>query len=181
LIFNGVVGLKISIETNFALSKKGSHPMQMKVGAVGLGVGIPKTILGVGFFNVGKIFLREYEKSNKEFVYNIGDLFSLGQKSGTFLAGGIETDWFELDPVKENWAFNTVWLIGKKLEIKMGGLQVLRGQADIEVVFFDKYNRPNELAKRCCLQSKGSSFSEIKIRGVAQRGHVDSKGRKITY
>jgi len=155
--------------------------MQMKVGTVGFGVGIPKTSMGVGLFNIGKVFLREYENSKKESVYNIGDLFSLGQKSGTFIAGGIETDWFELDPVTEKWAFNTVWLIGKKVEIKMEGLQVLRGQADIEVVFFDKYNRPNELAKRCCLNSKGTSFSEIKIRGVAHRGYVDSQGRKITY
>jgi hypothetical protein len=92
LIFNGVVGLNINIERNSILSKKGIHPMQMKVGAVGFGVGIPKTSLGVGLFNIGKIFLREYGKSNKESVYNIGDLFSVGQKSGTFIAGGIETD-----------------------------------------------------------------------------------------
>lgn len=155
--------------------------MQMKVGTVGFGFGVPKTSLGVGLFNFGKIFLREYENCKKETVYNIGDFFSLGQKSGTFIAGGIETDWFELDPVNENWAYNTIWLIGKKVEIKMEGLQVVRGQADIEVVFFDKYNRPNNLVKRCCLKSNGTSFSEIKIRGVTQRGYVDSKGRKITY
>lgn len=155
--------------------------MQMKVGTVGFGVGIPKTSIGVGLFNIGKIFFRESANSVKETVYNIGDLISLGQKSGTFIAGGVETDWFELDPIKDNWAYNTIWLIGKKVEIKMTGLQVLRGQTDIEVVFFDKYNRPNELAKRCCLKSMGTQFSEIKIRGVVQRAYVDSKGRKITY
>lgn len=153
----------------------------MKVGAVGFGIGIPKTSLGVGLFNIGKMFLREHKNSDKETVFDIGDFISIGQRSGTFIAGGIETDWFELDPLKDNWAFNTFWLLGKKVEIKLNGLQVLRGQADIEVVFFDKYNRPSELTKRCCLKSKGTQFSEIKIRGFVQKGYVDSKGRKITY
>lgn len=155
--------------------------MQMKVGSIGFGFGIPKTSLGVGLFNIGKIFLRHSASNNKETVFNIGDLISVGQKSGTFIAGGVETDWFELDPVKDNWAYNTIWLIGKKVEIKIKGMQVLKGQTDIEVVFFDKYNRPKELAKRCCLKSNGTQFTEIKVRGVVTKGHVDSKGRKITY
>ncbi|MGD9217162.1 MAG: hypothetical protein PVJ84_20290, partial [Desulfobacteraceae bacterium] len=100
---------------------------------------------------------------------------------GTLIAGGVETDWFELDPVKDNWAYNTIWLIGKIVEIKMEGMQVLRGQTDIEVVFYDKYNRPKELAKRCCLKSNGTQFSGIKVRGVVTKSCVDSKGRKIIY
>jgi hypothetical protein len=153
----------------------------MKVGAIGFGFGIPKTSLGVGLFNVGKFFLRHSSNNNKETVYNIGDLISVGQKSGTFIAGGVETDWFELDPIQDNWAYNTIWLIGKIVEIRMEGMQALRGKTDIEVVFFDKYNRPKELAKRCCLKSNGTQFTEIKVRGVVKRGYVDSKGRKITY
>jgi hypothetical protein len=60
-------------------------------------------------------------------------------------------------------------------------MQVISEQTDIEVVFYDKYNQPKELAKRCCLKSSGTQFAEIKIRGFIKKSYVDSKGRKIIY
>ena len=76
--------------------------------------------------------------------------------------------------------YNLNWLLGKKVEITITGLQVIRGQSDIEVIVIDKDNRPNELAKRCSLNSSGTQFSEIKVRGTIKRGNVDSKGRTIS-
>ena len=65
--------------------------MQMKIGLVGAGIGIPKTNLGVGFLNIGYLFLRNGKNDKNVKSLRIVDLVSVGQKSGTFLAAGVET------------------------------------------------------------------------------------------
>ncbi len=157
--------------------------MQMLVGAGGFGVGIPKTSLGVGLGSVGKMYFRELmDKGEEKASCVIGDLISIGQKSGTFIVGGVTTRWFDLDPVKDNWIHNLNWLMGKTAEIKISGLQaVTGGTADIEVIVMDKDNRPSELVKRVGIKTDGTQLTEIAVRGVIQKSDVDSKGRKIIY
>lgn len=55
--------------------------MQMLIGLAGLGIGIPKTSLGVGAA-IGKLYFRQDAKKDKEKVLVISDLLSVGQKSG---------------------------------------------------------------------------------------------------
>lgn len=153
--------------------------MQMPIGLAGLGIGIPKTRLGVGAA-IGKLYFRQDAKKDKEKVLVISDLLSVGQKSGAFLFGGVTTKWFELDPIKENWLYNSYWLLGKKAEIKISGIQLIRkGAADIEINAWGKDGHVHQLLNRKDLMTDGTQFAEIKVRGVIRRGEVDSKGGKI--
>ncbi len=107
----------------------------MKIGTVGFGIGIPRTNLGVSVLNIGKMFFRNGINDPKEKALLIHDLISVCGKSGTFLAAGIVTDWFELDPINDNWAYNTNWLIGKKVEVDISGPQIVRGKEIFQLSF----------------------------------------------
>lgn len=153
--------------------------MQMKIGLVGAGIGIPKTNLGVGFLNIGYLFLRNGKNDKNVKSLRIVDLVSVGQKSGTFLAAGVETKWFELDPQRDNWAHNSNWLIGKRIEAELSGFQLVKGETDITLKVYDEYNQPKELVNRCCTKASGIQFSSIKIRGIVQRGLLDSTNARF--
>lgn len=151
--------------------------MQMRVGVVGCGIGIPKTNLEVSALNIGMLYFRRYPKDPEETILTVRDLLTYGGKSGTFLVTGIETDWFELDPKKDNWAHNTIWMIGKKIEVEVHGSQFLRGTVDVSVKVFDKYNQSRELVAQCCLKAGGIQSSSMKIRGVVCRSSMDKRNR----
>lgn len=152
--------------------------MQLKITLIGGGVGIPKTNLGVGFVNIGYLFFRHGKGADVKSL-RIVDMISLGQKSGAFLGAVVETSWFELDPNEDNWAYNINWLIGKKIEVELSGFQILRGETDISLKFFDEYNKPKELVNRCCTKANGIQFSSIKIRAIVERGTLDSNNAKF--
>ena len=119
--------------------------MQMLIGLAGLGIGVPKTSLGLGAAT-GKLYFRDNPCSVKEKALTVSDLLSVGQKSGAFLLGGVTTTWFDLDPIKENTLYNFYWLLGKKAEIKISGIQLVRkGTADIEINAWDKNGQVYEL------------------------------------
>ena len=153
----------------------------MLIGLAGLGIGVPKTSIGVGAA-IGKLYFRENPQTVKEKALTISDLLSVGQKSGAFLMGGVTTKWFDLDPIKENALYNFYWLLGKKAEIKISGVQLVRkGSADIEINAWDKNGQVYNLLNRKDLQTDGTQFAELKVRGVIQPGEIDSKGRKIPH
>ncbi len=140
--------------------------MQMMIEIWGAGIGVPKTNLEIGAFNGARISFRRALGLPSMSRLSVRDLISLGSKSGTFLASLIITDWFELDPKEDNWAYNTNCLIGKTVEIEVSGLTLGRGEVDIAVRFFDKYNKSKELVTRCCVKSTGGQISPTKVRGV---------------
>lgn len=153
----------------------------MLIGLAGLGIGVPKTSIGVGAA-IGKLYFRENPQTVKEKALTISDFLSVGQKSGAFLMGGVTTKWFDLDPIKENALYNFYWLLGKKAEIKISGVQLVRkGSADIEINAWDKNGQVYNLLNRKDLQTDGTQFAELKVRGVIQPGEIDSKGRKIPH
>jgi hypothetical protein len=106
-------------------------------------------------------------------------MFSIGKKSTTFLFSGLETVWFDLDPTKESWACNAVSLIGKRMEISVEGLLVIRGEIDVAVTLFDQYGQPKTLVKQSFVKTVGGiQASGIKIRGVALKNKLRS-GRQL--
>jgi len=152
----------------------------MLIGLAGLGVGIPKTSLGVGAA-IGKLYFRENTHKDSEKVLVISDMLSFGQKSGAFLLGGVTTKWIELDPIKENSLYNIYGLLGKHAEIKISGVQlVTRGHADIEINAWGKDGQVQQLFNRKDVATDGTQFAEIKVRGVVRQGEIDSNGRKTT-
>lgn len=155
--------------------------MQMLIGLAGLGIGVPKTSLGVGAA-IGKLYFRDNPQAVKEKAFTISDLISVGQKSGALLMGGVTTKWFDIDPIKEKTLYNFSWLLGKKAEIKISGIQLVRkGSADIEINAWDQNGQVYNLLNRKDLQTDGTQFAELKVRGVIKPGDIDSKGRKISY
>lgn len=153
--------------------------MEMRIGAMGCGIGIPKTNLEISAANIGMLYFRRFKNDPEEVILTVRDMISLGGKSGTFLATGLETDWFMLDPKRDSWAHNTISLIGKRIEIEVSGAQFLRGTVDVSVKVFDRYNQANELVSQCCLKAGGIQFSTIKIRGVVSRSSMDPRSRKV--
>lgn len=155
--------------------------MQMMIGLAGIGIGVPKTSLRLGGA-IGKLYFRDEEKKEKEKAFTISDLLSVGQKSGAFLFGGVTTKWFDLDPLNENELYNFNWMIGKKAEIFVAGIQlVTKGTADIEINAWGKDGQVCQLLKRKDVQTDGTQFAELKVRGVIRLSEVDSKGRKILH
>ena len=98
--------------------------MQMKIGIVGIGIGIPKPALQVSALQMAKLYIKATKSARNIIVLDINDMFSIGTKSATFLFSGLETTWFDLDPTKESWACNPVSLIGKRMEISVEGLLI---------------------------------------------------------
>ncbi|MCP3931193.1 MAG: hypothetical protein GY705_19080 [Bacteroidetes bacterium] len=145
----------------------------MKIGIMGLGIGIPETKIEVGALNMAKLYFRQNLNDAKLTKLDVRDLISFGGKSGTFLFGALETEWFELDPTKDNWAHNTNSLIGNKIEIEVSGIVVQWGTVDIAVTFFDKYNQSKELVKQCCVEVAGGvQVSTMKVRGVVSMSKI---------
>jgi hypothetical protein len=83
--------------------------MQMKIGTVGFGVGIPRTNLQVSAANMVKIYLRHSPNDNNIVKLGVNDMLSVGGKSGAFLVSVFQTRWFELDPKKDDWARNPIF------------------------------------------------------------------------
>ena len=52
--------------------------MQMKIGAVGIGVGIPRTNLQVSAINMVKIYLRHGPNDNNIVRLGVNDMLSVG-------------------------------------------------------------------------------------------------------
>lgn len=152
--------------------------MEMKIGVMGCGIGLPRTNLEVSGANIGMLYFRRFKNDPETVILAIRDMISVGGKSGTFLVTGLETQWFVLDPKRDNWAHNTIALIGKKVEIEVSGCQLLRGKVDVSVKVFDKYNQAKELVAQCCLKAGGIQFSKMKIRGVVDRSSMDPRSRK---
>jgi hypothetical protein len=84
-----------------------------------------------------------------------------------------------MDSKKDNWAYNTNWLIGKKVEMELSGFQILKGETDILFKVFDKDNRAKELMNRCCMEARGIQFSSIVVRGVIDWGTIDYRNAKF--
>jgi hypothetical protein len=140
--------------------------MQMQIGTIGFGIGIPKTKVQLGAANIAKFYIRQglYDKNPARL--NVQDLFSIGGKSGTFIFTGIRTKWFELDPAKSHWAMNTNLLIGTKVQIFLSGIVGKWGKVDFTLKQLDMYNNPKTLVERCCIDVEGGfQFSDMKLQG----------------
>jgi hypothetical protein len=153
--------------------------MQMKIGVVGFGFGIPKTALQVSAVQMAKLYFKATKSDRNIIVLDVNDMFCIGKKSTTFLISGLETAWFDLDPTKESWACNAVSLIGKRMEISVEGLLLFRGKVDISVALFDQYGQSKTLVKQSFVKTAGGiQASGIKIRGVAAKNKLLS-GRQL--
>lgn len=147
--------------------------MQMKIGSVGFGVGIPRTNLQVSAINMVKLYLRHGLYDKNIVKLGVNDMVSVGGRSGAFLASVFETKWFELDPKNDAWARNPIFLIGKKMRIEVSGVVAQLGSVDIIVTLFDKYNQGKELVNQCCVEVRGGfQFSESKIMGVVEKSEI---------
>lgn len=147
----------------------------MRILMVVMGRSIPKTKIGIRMMNIGYLFFRNNHSDPNFKSLRITDLISFGKTSGTLLVGRIVTDWFDLDPQKDNWVYNINALIGRNIEVELKGLQILRGEKDIKITVYDKYNQPKELFNICCIKAKGIQLSDINLRGRIQLGTLDSR------
>ena len=147
--------------------------MQMKIGVVGLGVGIPRTNIQVSAFNIVKLYLRHGLYDTKIVKLDVHDLISAGGKSGAFIFSGFETKWFELDPERDRWTHNPLFLIGKKVQIEVSGVVAKWGHVDIVITLFDKYNQGEELLNQCCVGVVGGiQFSESRVMGTISKSEI---------
>jgi hypothetical protein len=147
--------------------------MQMKLGIVGCGVGIPKTNLGVGAVNIAKLYFRNNPNDKKPAKLNVQDLISIGGKSGAFLISAFETKWFELNPKKDGWARNANLLIGKKMQVEVYGVIAKWGSVDVVLSLFNNYNEGEELLNQCCVGVVGGiQFSNMKVQGIVMRSQI---------
>lgn len=147
--------------------------MQMKIGTIGLGAGIPRTNIQVGAINIVKIYLRHGLYDDNIVKLGVNDMVSVGGKSGAFIFSAFQTKWFELDPKKDDWARNPIFLIGKKVRIEMSGVVARLGSVDIVVTIFDKYNQGEDLVNQCCVEVVGGiQFSDSKVMGIIERSEI---------
>jgi hypothetical protein len=147
--------------------------MQMKIGVVGLGIGIPRTNLQVSAMNIVKLYLRHSQHDKNIAKLDVHDLISVGGKSGAFIFSGFETKWFELDPKRDDWAHNPILLIGRKVQIDVSGVVAKWGQVDISLKIYDKYNQGEELLNQCCVEVVGGlQFSDAKVMGTIGKSEI---------
>lgn len=147
--------------------------MQMKIGVVGLGVGIPLTNLQVSALNIVKLYLRQSQNDNRVVKLDVHDLISVGGKSGAFIISGFETKWLDLDPEKARWAHKPHFLIGRKVQIEVSGVVAKWGKVDIVVKLFDRYNQNEELVNQCCVGVVGGvQFSESRVMGIIRKSEI---------
>lgn len=147
--------------------------MQMMVEIMGFGIGIPKTKLQVSAMNISKFYIRHGVLNKNPVKLNVQDLISIGGKSGTFIATGVRTKWFELDPAKSKWAINPHLLLGKRVRIFMSGIVGKWGRVDFTLKQLDKYNQPKTLVDQCCIEVDGGlQFSDIKVQGRVSLSNI---------
>lgn len=141
--------------------------MQMKIGVVGFGAGIPKTNLGIGVLNMAKLYFRHSLVDKNIVRLQINDLISLGGKSGSFIFSGFRTKWFDLNPQNDSWARNSSSLLGKKVQLELSGVVAMWGGVDVTLTLFNKYNEGKDLVKQCCVEAdRGIQFSNMKVQGT---------------
>lgn len=143
--------------------------MEMKITMVGFGIGIPKTDVN---FNVGTLAYLEIRANNKDQkpkTFGLGESFSLGAGSSTFVFGNAKTKWFFIDPIKNKWIANPEKLVGKKMEIEISGLLIANGKVDVKITAIDEHGDTKELMNKVDIEAGGAQVAATKIRGVVKR------------
>lgn len=147
--------------------------MQMMIGTVGFGIGVPRTKVQMGALNFTKFYIRKGPHDKNPARLHVQDLFSIGGKSGTFVFSSVRTKWFELDPAKSHWAHDTNLLLGATVQIFMSGIVGKWGQVDFTLKQLDKYNQPKTLVEQCCIAVEGGfQVLDYKVQGRVSKSNI---------
>lgn len=144
--------------------------MQMKIGCIGAGIGIPKTPIGISAMNMVKMFFRHGPTDRNEICLNINDHLCVGGKSGAFLFTGIQTEYFQLNPKKDTWATAPYHLVGKKAIVEMVAAVPVNLKVDILVTTIDRYGDKTVLVDKVGIPVKGIQCSNSKVTGIVEDG-----------
>ncbi len=142
--------------------------MQMSIGIVSFGIGIPRTNLEISGGNLAMLYFRRFVGDPEEKALLLSDKFCVGGKSGTFLLTSLDTDWFHLNPAKDAWLYNPDCLINRVLEVEISGAVLAsRGSVDVKLTRIRENGEPDEVTTRVGIKGSGIQFSAMKIRGTA--------------
>ncbi len=121
--------------------------MQIMMHLWGGGLSIPKTKIGVSTLMGAVLSIRAGE-GHTPTVYATGDLFAIGTKSGTLVAGSVKTKWINVDSATNEWLSNCEYFEGKNVEIAAHGTLTGDGFVDITLATISDDGVKTTLLKR---------------------------------
>lgn len=153
--------------------------MQMKITTLGVGVGIPKTDIGISLMSGVYISFRRHE-SCIPLVYNLFTYNEIGNGNNTIAFNNCETEWFNVDPGKFPFikdihnCFN-----GKVGEMKVNGTMLGKGHIDFDFNVFTQEGDEVFSMKKKYITAKGGQISNFMVRGRFRR-MIQKQGVCIT-
>lgn len=145
--------------------------MQMKITIFGAGIGIPKSGFSVNLATGAYIEVRQ-SKNTPAILFAIGQFATLGNEASTFLAGYVNTDWFDVNPAKHRWITKMQSMVGKEVELQITGALVFSGHVDISLTLIRKNKEGTELLKLYDIKAGGAQIASSAVRGKLLYHHV---------
>ncbi len=142
--------------------KKEAIPMQLKVAVCGIGLGVPKITGSVSFAMEGTLRLKD--SNGNENWLKVGKPISADARTGTMLLASAETDWINVDPIKDNWMYNPHALgKGYEMEIEVEGKILWTTEVDVKIKVF-KDERLKYSTELYNVKSDGSQWASVIVR-----------------
>ncbi len=138
---------------------------QAKVTILGAGLTVKNAPIG---FNAGTVALLAIRanRSAPHITYGISSFFDADKNNGSLVVGGVATDWFYI-PDESFTALQLKNLSGEgyKLDLKIKGVLVASGKADIEATLINRVGTPNKIIDAYEIKCSGVQVSETMVRG----------------
>ena len=131
---------------------------------MGAGVGIPKSGFSVNLATGAYIEIRQ-SVNMPAMLFALGQYATLGNEASTFLAGYVNTDWFDINPAKHRWVTKMQSLVGKEVELQITGALVVSGNVDIDLILISKNKEGTELLKPYDIKATGAQIASSAVRG----------------
>lgn len=105
-------------------------------------------------------------KSAPNITYAVSSFFDADKNNGSIVVGGVATDWFYITDE----SFSALQLKnlsgeGYKLDIKIKGVLLASGKADIEATLISKIGTPTKVIDAYEISCSGIQVSETMVRG----------------
>jgi hypothetical protein len=136
--------------------------IQMKLIASSVGLGIPKTDLGLTLASGTYI---SFDINGEIVIFGMAKAMS-PSRSSSFVGAQIDTNWFS---ISDEHKINILSCSGKLAQLEISGLVPLFGEVDISFTVYDQYNSTLFSIERVKEPARGVMPYDFKIRDVLKK------------
>lgn len=138
---------------------------QAKVTILGAGLTIKNAPVGLNAGTVALLGIRA-NRSAPTITYGIASFFDADKNNGSIVIGGVATEWFYIsDESFKALQLKNLSGEGYKLDLKIKGVLLTSGKADIEATLINSVGIPTSVIDSRDIKCSGLQVSETMVRG----------------